>query len=147
MPPWAALALAVLAVVWSFGIGFAVEGGFVRWVVRVTGPRRTVARTLAWHLALLLACFAHLAVAGAVRDATQPASWAAGAVVLVGVAALGPVVLNLSPGRTSISPDRQALLDAGATPGQADVVRRLGLPFAVLEVVCVIGAVIAGLAP
>ena len=137
MPSWAAVTLAVLLGLWSFGVGIAFGRQLTRlWFRPGSSAWRTAARVLLLHgvlITLLLMSVLVVLVVLAVREETTYRTWLLGGLLVATLVPLGPVVANVLPSRSGLAPDKGALARAGADESQAAVVRCLGAPFAIIE--------------
>lgn len=133
MPSWAAVTLAVLLGLWSFGVGIAFGRQLTRlWFRPGSSAWRTAARVLLLHGVLITLLLMSGLVVLAVREETTYRTWLLGGLLVATLVPLGPVVANVLPSRSGLAPDKGALARAGADEGQAAVVRWLGAPFAII---------------
>lgn len=147
MPSWSALPLGIVLAVWSLGVGVGCNRHFARlWFSPGSGGWRTAGRVLLIHGVLVTLILTSVIVTVSVRDATTYRTWPLGALLVVTLGLLGPIVASVVPTQSGLSPDRETLARAGAEEPQARVVRWLGAPFAVVEMSMLIAACFAALA-
>ncbi len=147
VPTWAALTLALAVTVWSLAVGIGLQRRLIRiWFHPGAAALPTTGRVLLLHLVIVAAGLAGSFLVLQLREATTHASLVCCAGVLLVVVPLGPFVTSLLPTSTGPNPDRTDLVAAGATLAQARIVRWLGAPFAVVEMMILIALGFAALA-
>ena len=133
---WGSALLGAGLFVWCFLVGWRIEGGVKRWLIRQSGPstRRSVGVTLLVHLAMagviIVLTLVGVAAADAAGD-SRAAAW----ITVPAIAALGPLVVCFLPA-TIYFPGHDttsSLPRLGATRAQARVIGGLGGTFAVFE--------------
>lgn len=78
-------------------------------------------------------------------DPLEAGSWGSGLLAVGLAATVSPLVFRFVPTRTDLGPARDDLSDAGATPSAARAIRWTSLPFAVVELVVLVTAVVPAL--
>lgn len=147
VPEWAALTLALAVAVWSLALGIGLQRRLIRiWFRPGARALPTAGRVLLLHLVFVAAGLAGSALVLQLREATTHASLVCCAGLLLAVVPLGPFVISVVPTTTGPNPDREDLVAAGATLAQARVVRGLGAPFALVEMMILIALGFAALA-
>ena len=149
MPGWAIVGVLIALSVWTVGLAALTHRTVLAGWVALTGdsPARAAGVSFVLPVGLTLWCILTVCASLLWRELFGVGTWASGLLAFGMVAAGAPIVAHVIPSQAGLSPTRESLLAAGASPSTARAIRWVSAPFGLVEMMCLIVAPIAALAP